>query len=72
MKTPKIVHIHFKSTNADDYFSSIKAVYQYHDANEIGLQYRSLVNALHNTGVYENKRVIVRIGNVKSAKQSTI
>lgn len=62
-----IVHIHFKDTGIDDYFSSIKAVYKYHDTADIGLQYRSLVNALHDTNVYENKRVIIKRGKIKSS-----
>ena len=69
MKNPKIVHLHIKEPPSDDYFSSIIAMYQYYGAADIGLQYRSLVNALHDNGVYENKRIIVRVGTIKSAKQ---
>jgi hypothetical protein len=72
MKEPKIVHVHFKATNTDDYFSSIKAAFQYYDKTDLGLQYRSLVNALHDDGYYENKLIVVRIGYVKSNKQSAI
>nr|DAL02885.1 MAG TPA: hypothetical protein [Caudoviricetes sp.] len=67
MINPKIVHVHFKESNMDDYFSSIKAIYQNYADADLGLQYRSLVNALHDSGVYENKRIIVRIGKIKSA-----
>lgn len=68
-----VVHIQFKDTDTHEYYSSIKAVYQRHEAAEIGLQYRSLVNALHDTNVYENKRVIIRRGKINSSttKQSS-
>ena len=46
-KEPKIVHIYFKNTDEHEYYSSIVAAYQQHDAADLGLQYRSLVNALH-------------------------
>lgn len=62
-----IVHIQFKDTDTNEYYSSIKAVYQHHYAADIGLQHRSLVNALHDTNVYENKRVIVRRGKINSS-----
>ncbi len=71
MIASKIVHIQFKDTDTHEYYSSIKAVYQHHDAADIGLQYRSLVNALHDSGVYQNKCVIVRIGQINSSKQTT-
>lgn len=70
MKNPKIVHLHIKEPAVDDYFSSIRAIYEHHNADELGLQYRSLVNALHDSGVYENKRIIVRIGTLKSSTQN--
>lgn len=66
-----IVHIQFKDTGVHEYYSSIKAVYHHHDAADIGLQYRSLVNALHDTNVYENKRVIVRRGKMNSSTSNT-
>lgn len=52
-KEPKIVHIYFKNTDEHEYYSSIVAAYQQHDAADLGLQYRSLVNALHDTNVYQ-------------------
>lgn len=67
MIASKIVHIHFNDTGFDDYFSSIKAVFKYYTTADIGLQYRSLVNALHDTGVYTNKRVTVKVGKIKSS-----
>lgn len=67
MIASKVVHIHFNDTGIDDYFSSIKAVFQHYTHADIGLQYRSLVNALHDTGVYNNKRVTVKVGKIKSS-----
>lgn len=71
MLNPKIVHIEFAGTHRHEYFSSIKAAYQKHNRDDMGISYRALVNALHGTGVYENKRIIVRIGKIESAKQNT-
>lgn len=70
-KLTKIVYLHIKEPSSDEYYSSIVALYQNHTADELGLQYRSLVNALHDSGVYENKRIIVRVGTLKSAKQKS-
>lgn len=72
MKNPKIVHLHIKEPPSDDYYSSIVAMYQHHTADEFGIKYRSLVNVLHDAGVYENRRIIVRIGTIKSSKQNRI
>lgn len=62
-----IIHVHFKDTDTHEYYSSIMGVYQYHDAADIGLKYRSLVNALHDTNVYKNKRVIVRRDKIRTS-----
>ena len=72
-KEPKIVHIYFKNTDEHEYYSSIVAAYQQHDAADLGLQYRSLVNALHDNAKYENKRIVARVGRIKSSpsKQSS-
>ncbi|MCM1439009.1 MAG: hypothetical protein NC131_07330 [Roseburia sp.] len=70
MKYPKVIHVHFKESDTDEYYTSIAALYQYHDRDDLGIVYRTLVNALHASGFYENKNIIVKTGVIKSMKQS--
>lgn len=67
MKNPKIVHLHIKEPAVDDYFSSIKAIYEHHDVGELGLKYKSLLSAMYQKTYFENKKIIVRIGTLKSS-----
>lgn len=75
MKTnSKIVHLHLKSPpehlDADSYFSSIKAIYDYFTEDVLGIKYKSLTTALRGRNFYENKRCIIRIGVLHTKRQS--
>lgn len=75
MKTnSKIVHLHLKSPpehfDADSYFSSIKAIYDYFTEDALGIKYKSLTTALRGRNIYENKRCIIRIGVLHTKRQS--
>ena len=77
MKTnSKIVHLHLKSPpehfDADSYFSSIKAIYDYFTEDFLGIKYKSLTTALRGCNIYENKRCIIRIGVLHTKRQSNL
>lgn len=65
----KVIHLHFKDDVAsiihDWYFGSLKAIYDSRTVEEIGISYKSLTNALRGKEVYENKKVIIRIGKLE-------
>lgn len=65
----KVIHLHFKDDWAsiihDWYFGSLKAIYDSRTVEEIGISYKSLTNALRGKEVYENKKVIIRIGKLE-------
>lgn len=67
MKNPKIVHLHIKEPPVDDYFSSLKAIYEHYDAAQLGLKYTSLLNAMYGKTYFENKKIVIRIGVLKSS-----
>ena len=46
----------------DLYFSSLKAIYDVVPQEAVGIRYKSLTNAIRGKGLYENKKVIIRIG----------
>lgn len=75
MKTnSKIVHLRLKLLpehfDADSYFSSIKAIYDYFTEDALGIKYKSLTTALRGRNIYENKRCIIRIGVLHTKRQS--
>lgn len=65
----KVIHLHFKDDGAsiihDWHFGSLKAIYDSRTVEEIGISYKSLTNALRGKEVYENKKVIIRIGKLE-------
>jgi len=61
----KVVHLAFKEPyegKTDLYFSSLKAIYDEVPIETVGIRYSSLLNALHGKERYENKKVVIRIG----------
>lgn len=46
----------------DLYFSSLKAIYDVVPQEAVGIRYKSLTNAIRGKERYENKKVIIRIG----------
>lgn len=65
----KVIHLHFKddgvSITKDWYFGSLKAIYNSRTVEDIGISYKSLTNAIRGKDVYENKKVIIRIGKLE-------
>lgn len=72
----KVIHLHFKDDEAsiihDWYFGSLKAIYDSRTVEEIGISYKSLTNALRGKNVYENKKVIIRIGKLERKTKQMI
>lgn len=61
----KVVHLSFREPyngETELYFSSIKAIYDAVPQEAVGIRYKSLTNALRGKERYENKKVIIRIG----------
>lgn len=61
----KVVHLAFKEPYkgmTDLYFSSLKAIYDVIPQEVVGIRYKSLTNAIRGKELYENKKVIIRIG----------
>lgn len=71
----KVVHLAFKEPfigMTDLYFSSLKAIYDVVPQEAVGIRYKSLTNALRGKEQYENKKVIIRIGElVRKANSRT-
>lgn len=68
MESNKIVHLTFKEPyegETDLYFGSLKAIYDRVHQEQIGIAYKSLTNAIRGKEIYENKKVIIRIGQVQ-------
>lgn len=68
MKNGKIVHLSFKEPyegTTDLYFGSLKAIYDQVPQEKVGIAYKSLTNAIRGKEIYENKKIIVRIGQVR-------
>lgn len=65
----KVIHLHFKDDGAniikDWYFGSLKAIYNSRTIEEIGISYKALTNAIRGKEIYENKKVIIRIGKLE-------
>lgn len=68
MEAKKIVHLQFKEPNngeTDLYFGSLKAIYDAVPAEAVGITYKSLTNATRGKNEYENKKVIIRFGQIQ-------
>ena len=65
----KVIHLHFKddgmSIIKDWYFGSLIAIYNSRTVEDIGISYKSLTNAIRGKDIYENKKVIIRIGKLE-------
>lgn len=64
MKT-KVVHLTFKEPyngKTDLYFGSLKAIYDVVPKESVGIGYKSLTNAIRGRIEYENKKVVIHIG----------
>lgn len=63
----KVVHLTFKEPYegmTDLYFSSLKAIYDVVPKEAVGIEYKSLTNAIRGKSEYENKKVAIRIGHL--------
>ena len=73
MKT-KVVHLHFKKEplegKTDLYFGSLKAIYDSVPQERIGIAYKSLTNAIRGQEEYENRLVLIRIGDLERKTKS--
>lgn len=68
MEAKKIVHLQFKEPRdgeTDLYFGSLKAIYDAVPADEVGITYKPLTNATRGRSEYENKKVLIRIGQIQ-------
>lgn len=68
MEAKKIVHLQFKEPHngeTDLYFGSLKAIYDAVPAEAVGITYKSLTNATRGKNEYENKKVIIRFGQIQ-------
>lgn len=69
----KVVHLSFKEPyegKTDLYFSSLKAIYDAVPQEAVGIRYKSLTNAIRGKERYENKKVVIRIGELMRKAQS--
>lgn len=63
----KVIHLTVKGDTRDEdihsYYGSVACIYDYYDAEDIGITYGSLRNyGLSDSHPYENKKVIIRQG----------
>ena len=68
MESNKIIHLSFKEPfegKTDLYFGSLKAIYDQVPQDKVGIAYKSLTNAIRGKEIYENKKVIIRTGQVQ-------
>lgn len=75
MEAKKIVHLQFKEPHdgeTDLYFGSLKAIYDAVPAEAVGITYKSLTNATRGKNEYENKKVLIRIGQIQRKARSRI
>lgn len=64
MKT-KVVHLHFKEPyegKTDLYFGSLKSIYDVVPYEAVNVSYKYLTNAIRGKEIYENKKVVIRVG----------
>lgn len=68
MEAKKIVHVQFKEPyngETDLYFGSLKAIYDAVPVEAVGIKYKSLTNHKFGERPYENKKVIIRLGQIQ-------
>lgn len=68
----KVVHLSFREPyegKTELYFSSIKAIYDAVPLDAVGIRYKSLTNAIRGKERYENKKVVIRIGELMRKAQ---
>lgn len=71
----KVVHLHFKKPRdgqSDFYFGSVLAMYSVLTREDVGAHYRTVTQALFHSGTYENKKCIVRLGELIRKRQTNI
>lgn len=71
----KVVHLHLKrprNGQSDFYFGSVLAIYSVLTREDVGVHYRTITHALFHSGAYENKKCIVRLGELIRNRQTNI
>ena len=71
----KVVHLHLKKPRdgqSDFYFGSVLAIYRVLTHEDVGVHYRTITQALFRSGTYENKKCIVRLGELIRNRQTNI
>jgi len=69
-KQIKVVHLHFKETNKDDYLGSLSVIYDYYTKEDIGYTLRSLQGLKIEEGLpFENEKVKINIARLKRKKK---
>ena len=69
----KVVHLHLKKPRdgqLDFYFGSVLAMYSVLTREDVGAHYRTITHTLLHAGVYENKKCIVRLGELIRKRQT--
>nr|DAX83471.1 MAG TPA: hypothetical protein [Caudoviricetes sp.] len=69
----KVVHLHLKEPRngqSDFYFGSVLAMYSVLTREDVGAHYRTITQVLLHSGVYENKKCIVRLGELIRKRQT--
>ena len=69
----KVVHLHLKEPRngqSDFYFGSVLAMYSVLTREDMGVHYRTITQALFHSGTYENKKCIVRLGELIRNRQT--
>lgn len=62
-----VIHLHLKEGDRHYYFGSIANIFEFFDADELGISYGSLRNyGLSSEKPYENKKCIIRKGKLLS------
>ena len=60
-KERTVIHLHLLNTDEHHYFGSIANMYEYYDANALGITYGALRNyGLSNEKPYKNKQCVIR------------
>ena len=71
----KVVHLHLKEPRngqSDFFFGSVLAMYSVLTREDVGAHYRTITHTLLHAGVYENKKCIVRLGELIRNRQTNI
>lgn len=70
MAKQKVVHFRFKNSTEDFFFGSLKAIYDYFSEEDVGIKYKSLLNAFKDKDTYQNKRVVITTGTLLTKRQT--